>query len=291
MTEKPEISGNFTRFRFLSWGCGTQSTALGEMAVQGLTDPLDAVFTADTGWERQATYETRDHYAGRWREAGLPVYVLDAGDIQKDGAVEHIHIPFWTSDGGPLQRQCTKEFKLIPIKRAMREFAGYHPTDPPHPKPGEFEVWLGISLDEWTRAVDRKTGAPKRQKPAYQHERWPLLEMKLSRQDCIDWLDEQGLPVPVKSACVCCPYRLASEWIEMRDDAPEEFRAAVAFDEEHRHNPLAERGASTVDALYIYKNGPEALGEADLDADAERERRRYGTQIPLMLCESGYCWT
>lgn len=281
----------FPRFRFLSWGCGVQSTTLGEMAARGMLDPIDAIFTADTGWERQATYDMRDWYAARWRSMGVPVIVVPGGDIRIEGAEEHIHVPFWTNDGGPLQRQCTMQFKLIPTKRAMREFAGYHPTNPPHPKPKEFEVWLGISLDEWTRAVERKTGEPKRNPPQYQWERWPLLEMKMSRQDCIDWLTAEGLPVPPKSACVCCPYRMASEWIEMRDVAPDEFAAACAFDESNRHNPLAERGAaSTADELYIYKNGPAALATADLEGDAERERIKYGVQIPMMVCESGYCW-
>jgi len=257
------------------------------MSVQGILEPLDAIITSDTGFERQATYEVRDFYAARWRGMGQRVEIVDAGDIRELGAAEHIHIPFWTSDGGPLQRQCTRHFKLTPTKQWMREIAGYHATEPPHPRPREFEVWLGISLDEWTRA--------KRNPPAFQWERWPLLELKMTREDCIAWLQERGLPVPVKSACICCPYRRASEWIELREDAPDEFAAALAFDGQNRHNPLAERAASTADELYIYGGGgsrPEALATADLEGDAARERQRAsGFQIPMALCEGGYCWS
>lgn len=271
--------------RFLSWGCGVQSTVLGEMSARGELEPLDAVITADTGWERRATYEIRDFYAKRWREMGLHVEIVSVGDIRRLGATEHINIPFWTSSGGPLKRQCTFHFKIMPIRRRIREYLGYHPSNPPHPPANSAELWLGISLDEWTRA---KPGWVK-----FVAHRWPLLERKMARLDCVKWLESLCLPVPPKSACVCCPYRRASEWLEMREQAPDEFEAAVEFDEKNRHNPLAENGGSTADALYIYKSGnqPEPLISANLEADAMRERRRYGDiQIPMMFCESGHCW-
>lgn len=267
--------------RFLAWGCGVQSTTLGEMSAQGILEPLDAVITADTGWERQATYDMRDFYAERWREMGLRVEIAQGMDIRNQGAAEYFHIPFFTESGGPLRRQCTKYFKLIPCRRKMREIAGFHRSEPPHPRPGAFEVWLGISLDEWVRA--------KRNPPKYQRERWPLLERRITRGDCVAWLESQGLPVPVKSACVCCPYRRASEWIEMRDQAPQEFLDAIAFDEANRHTLWTDRDGGDADRIYVY-NRAEPLATADLEADAKRERRRYGVQIPMMLCESGYCW-
>jgi len=271
-------------YRFLSWGCGVQSTALGEMSAQGELDPLDAIITADTGWERQATYDARDFYMKRWQDMGMKVEIVSGGDIRQQGAAEHIHIPFWTSGGGPMRRKCTRHFKLTPTKRRFRELMGYHATNHPHPPPNSCEVWLGISLDEWTRAK------PSRIK--FMTSRWPLLEGRIDRQDCKDYLANLGLPIPPKSACVCCPFRNASEWITIREEAPEEFLAAVRFDELNRHNPLAETG-STADELYIYKRGAaaEALAEANLIADAARERQRFGTQIPMFICDSGYCWT
>jgi len=267
--------------RILSWGCGVQSTTLGEMSARGDLPRLDAILTSDTGWERQATYDIRDWYMARWRKMGMRVEVIAGGDVRREGAVEHVHIPFWTSDGGPLQRQCTRHFKITPIKRRSRELAGYHATLPPHPPPGIIETWLGISLDEYTRM--------KHSHVKFITHRYPLVGLRIDRQDCIEWLKERGLPVPVKSACIGCPYRRASEWLEMRKQAPEEFAAAVAFDEENRHNPLAERGGSTADELYVWKDGP--LVSADLELAAKHERVTYGFQAPMFVCESGYCWT
>jgi hypothetical protein len=264
--------------RALSWGCGVQSTTLAAMSTLGDLEPLDVVITADTGWERRVTYEARDFYAAWLQERGIRVEIVSGGNVRKLGAEEHIHIPFFTSDGGPLQRQCTSEFKIKPVKRRLRELAGYHATKKPDPAPGEIELWLGISWDEFERMKGSRV--------KFIEHRWPLIEHKMTRQDCVDYLISHDLPVPPKSACVGCPYRLASEWIEMRDSDPDEWREVVEFDEANRHNPLAVRGRSTADELYVYKRA-EPLATADLEADAEKERR--GKQAPLFVCDEGYC--
>lgn len=268
-------------FKSLSWGCGTQSTALAAMSALGDMPKLDAIITADTGWERKKTYEIRDFYKGWLEERGIPVYIVSSGNVRNDGAKEHIHIPFWTETGGPLRRQCTKDFKIDPIKRLLRTLLGYPLGKPPHPPAGSVEQWLGISLDEYQRMNSSRV--------QYIIHRYPLVEERITRQDCINYLDSKGLPIPIKSACIGCPYRQASEWLSMKKEAPEEWQEAVEFDEKNRHNPLATKtGGSTADRLYIYKNGKGIpLQMANLEADAERERK--SKQLPLILCESGYC--
>jgi len=269
------------KLTILSWGCGVQSTTIGEMSACGDLPPLDAILTADTGWESRATYEARDYYIDRWRKMGQRVEIVSGGDIRRDGAKEHIHIPFFTSDGGPLQRQCTHEFKIIPIKRRARELAGYDARKPPHPKPGAIECWLGISTDEWQRM--------KASRVRFMINHYPLIyhDPPMSRNDCIDYLSERGLLVPPKSACICCPYRRASEWLKMPHD---EFQDAVEFDEANRHNPLARRGGITADEIYLYKRAA-PLATADLESDAARERHDKQLSMLPHFCESGFCMT
>ena len=262
----------------LSWGCGVQSTTLAVMSALGDADPLDVVITADTGWERHATYEAREFYTAWLQERGMRVEIVSAGNIRRLGAVEHIHMPFFTSNGGPLLRKCTGYHKILPIKRRLRELAGYHATQPPHPPAGTIELWLGISWDEWERM--------KKSRVKFIVHRWPLIEGKTTRNACIDYLEAHDLPVPVKSACIGCPYRQASEWADMRDTSPDEWAEVVAFDEANRHNPLADRGKRSAGALFVYSRA-KPLATADLDTDAARERR--GKQPPLFVCEEGYC--
>jgi hypothetical protein len=279
-------------FRVLSWGVGMQSTVLGVKSALGQLERLDAIITADTLWERRATYEVRDFYMRWFADHDLPVYIVSAGSVLEQGAREHVHIPFWTANGGPLGRQCTVHFKIEPIRRKTRELLGLHPSNPPHPKKNAVESWVGFSMDELQRAKGSDV--------AYICQRWPLLEHTMSRQDCERFLIGLGLPIPVKSACIGCPYRSALDWVEMAEQAPEEFEQACKFDEENRHNPLKSDG-STETALYIFKDAgghPRPLREAFLDGTlqrmAERQRRAARDQLALFdladaMCGEGVC--
>ena len=264
-------------YKALSWGCGVQSTAMAVMSELGDLEPVDIVITADTGWERKATYEARDFYADWLRNHGVNVEILQTGNILTDRNT-HTDMPFWTASGGPLRRQCTGEFKIHPIKRRVRELLGYDARNAPHPPANSVEMWLGISLDEFTR-MNQST-------VKFIVNRYPLIEKLITRNDCIDYLEAHDLPVPVKSACIGCPYRAASGWIEMRDQAPDEFTDAVTFDRDIR-NQRARPGLND-DMVYVYKKA-EPLASADLETDAAHERK--GKQLPLMICESGYCMT
>ena len=279
-------------FRVLSWGVGVQSTVLGVKSSLGQLERLDAIITADTLWERRATYEARDFYMRWFADHDLPVYVVSAGSVLQMGAREHVHIPFWTENGGPLMRQCTVHFKIEPIRHKTRELLGFHPSNQPHPKRNAVESWVGFSMDELQRAKGSDV--------AYICQRWPLLEHTMSRQDCERFLVGLGLPIPVKSACIGCPYRSALDWIEMAEQAPEEFEQACKFDEDNRHNPLKSDG-STAMALYIFKDAdghPRPLREAFQDGTLQRmaERRRQAARDQLALfdladamCGEGVC--
>lgn len=264
--------------RVLSWGCGVQSTTLAVMSALGDLERLDVIMTAETHWERRVTYKVRGFYIKWLKERGVRVEIVSGGNVRWDGAAEHIHIPFWTSNGGPLRRQCTREFKIRPMKHRIRELLQFHRSDPPHPPAMSVEQWLGISWDESERMKDSRV--------RYIVNRWPLIEKRMSRGECIKYLEDRDLPVPISSACIGCPYRLASSWLEMSENSPEEFGEAVEFDRLNRHNPLAVCGGSTSDELFIYKHGG-PLEDADLEADAKRERA--GKQLPLFVCESGHC--
>lgn len=117
---------------------------------------------------------------------------------------------FVDGSGGMLRRQCTKEYKIRPIQKKVRELAGKRITT----------LWLGISVDEAIRMKESRV--------KYIAHRYPLaMEHRMTRQDCLGWLERQGYARPPRSACIGCPYRRNSEW---RALAPDEFADAVAFD-------------------------------------------------------------
>lgn len=122
-----------TPYRVLSWGCGLQSTTLGEMSARGDLPRLDLIITADTKWEREVTYKTRAFYSDRWRKMGMRVEIVTIGNVREQGAEGHIHIPFFTDGGGPMRRQCTPHFKDISDAQAHPRDTWVSPQQGPGP--------------------------------------------------------------------------------------------------------------------------------------------------------------
>lgn len=218
-----------TTIRTLSLGAGVQSTALLALAADGVIDSFDAAIFSDTGWEPAEVYDHLDRIVAEIAEpAGIPVHRVSNGHIRDDALnPEHrfASMPLFTvnDDGshGMARRQCTNEYKLVPIKREVRRLLGYpHPTRVPTGV--HAEVAIGISTDEIGRARDSDV--------RYMHNTFPLLDLGMSRADCVRYLASKGFGHTPKSACVGCPFSGNRRWRQMRDQAPEEFADAVEFD-------------------------------------------------------------
>ena len=259
-------------YRFLSWGGGVQSTVLAVMAARGDIPPVDAIIHSDTGFERTKTLETIAWYSSWLKSAGQNVLITRSEKDIRDNAA-HMHMPLWSESGGPLRRQCTVEFKLIPLKRAMRTYAGYTESTHPHPTHAQFTVLLGISWDESERMNNSRIG--------YMRNIWPLISKRMTRTDCKSYLTDLGLPVPVKSSCIACPYRDASTWLEIKNERTDDFNVAVEFDLGVR-NILQDDGKK--DNLFIYRTSV-PLSEVDLLVEIQKERN--SKQLPLFC--NGYC--
>lgn len=217
--------------RLLSLGAGVQSTTALILAATGELEPLDGAIFSDTGWEPKAVY---DHLDRIEREvagpAGIPIYRVRAseGGIRAD-ALDPEHrfamMPLFVKgpDGklGMARRQCTSEYKMKPIKAQVRQLLGYpHPT--PVPKGIYAEQWIGISRDEFHRAKDSDV--------KYARNRFPLLDLDLTRRDCTRLLHQHGFETTPKSACIGCPFHGNAAWRNLRDNHPDEWTDAVEFD-------------------------------------------------------------
>lgn len=207
----------------LSLGAGVQSSTMALMAAAGEITPMpDCAIFADTGWEPAAVYRQLD-----WLMPQLPfpVHIVSAGNI-RDGLVAGSKGHRWASisafvEGGiPIRRQCTKEYKIVPIRRKVHELLGI--VGRRSPKEPAAMQWIGISWDEASRM-----------KPAYERwwaNRWPLIELRMSRWDCLRWLERHGYPAPPKSSCIGCPFHDNALWRDMKINRPQEFADAVEID-------------------------------------------------------------
>lgn len=217
--------------RILSLGAGVQSTTLALMACDGTLPDLNAAIFADTGWEPKAVYEQVDRLEAELNRVGIPLYRVSNGDLRHDSinpAHRFASVPYFVRNpngsNGMGRRQCTYEYKLRPIMRKCRELLGAKPPDyRTVPRGRVAEQWVGFSTDEIHRANDKRENL-------YTRRRFPLLELGISRKDCERYLRRVGWGHTAKSACIGRPFHGNRQWREMRDNRPEEWDDAVAFD-------------------------------------------------------------
>ena len=242
----------------ISLGAGVQSTVMALMAAKGEIGPMpDICIFADTQWEPVGVYSHLDWLEQEihWLTTGkMETKRVTAGNIRED------HINGVNTTGGefssmPLfggkgmgRRQCTNEYKIQPLRKAVRRLLGI--AKGKHVKPDTVvDMWIGISTDEATRMK------PSRDK--WMNHRWPLIEMDMSRQNCIEWFAREypGRTLE-KSACIGCPFHNDALWREMKISDPDSFADAVDFDKAIRGKGKGE------DAQYLHRSF-KPLGEVD----------------------------
>lgn len=279
------------RLRALSLGAGVQSTTMALMAAHEEIGPMpDCAIFADTGWEPKAVYDHLDWLMSP-NVLPFPVHIVSAGNIREQLAAaadghRWASIPAFTKTVTPagtemevfdeddngetiaigtrrtrketvsigmIRRQCTTEFKIVPIVRKVRELAGL--TRKRSPAFPVVEQWIGISTDEIIRA--------KPSFEAWQIKRFPLLEKRMSRADCLAWLARHNYPTPPKSACIGCPFHDNARWRHMRDHDPDAWLDAVEVDRSIRTGLRGIRGE-----VFLHRSAA-PLDEADLSTLAD----------------------
>ncbi len=228
--------------RVLSLGGGVQSTVMCLMADRGMfrdshtqapITPDFAVFS-DTDWEPRSVYETVEWIRS---QVSFPVLTVSNGrSLRRDVAkgINHqgrpwLNIPVFLvneqgKDGRNNWRQCTMNYKVLPIQRKVRQMLGVR-VGRPVPAETKVEMWLGISADEMQRLKGSN-------EPWIEH-RFPLVEdIPMGREDCLTWFRE-NYPGRIlgRSACIGCPFRNASSWVSVRKSDPVGFAEAVQIDQ------------------------------------------------------------
>lgn len=270
----------------LALGAGVQSTTLALLGADGTLPRPDMAIFADTGWEPRSVYEHLDRL-----EAVLPFPVVrvSSGNLRDDlldPGRRYASIPAFVRnpDGsdGMGRRQCTSEYKLKPIRRKVRELLGAAPPDCRRVPGGRVaEQWVGFSVDEVHRANRQKDSDGVR----YLSVRYPLLDLGMTRKDCERWLRVRGWSSVAKSACIGCPYHGNRAWRELRDERPDEWADAVAFDagirssaggEQYLHRSRRPLDLAPIDRVTSHEWRGRQVDLLDLVADAEADAEEEG---------------
>lgn len=280
-----------TKWNVLNLGAGVQSSCLALMAAKGEITPMpDFAVFADTQAEPRSVYDWLD-----WLEKQLPfpVYRVTKGNLTDDS----LEVKIRKSDGprskagdetirrliplfgimpngdrtAAIGRKCTSDYKVAPIVKEIRSRCEI--------KRGESEVqvtqWIGISFDE----MQRMRGAAHQ----WTQHRWPLVENRMRRHDCLEWMRQNGYPEPPRSACYYCPFHSDAEWRRLRDEDPDYFERAIQFDKDIRAKYKAHDPTMLME-VYLH-NSCKPLGEIDFDSDEQKGQQVWDFQAE---CE-GMC--
>lgn len=189
--------------RFLSYSGGVESTTM--LALFG--GDASAIF-ADTGWEHAALYSWLDEVEAktgqqiiRVRREGetLPQYIERAR--------------YYPSD---LSRFCTRMFKIEPIDAFLKSHT-------------PCELLIGLNADETGRTGNHGCI----EGVTY---RYPLIEMGITRDRCIEILTERDLlprfpSYMQRGGCVGCFWKRKSEFQRMAIESPDEADSVAELEE------------------------------------------------------------
>ena len=218
-----------SNLNIISLGAGVQSSVMALMAARGELTPMPAAAVfADTQWEPRSVY---DHLDWLEQELPFPTYRVTQGDLRADALDNGIFaaVPFHVlnPDGtkGFARRTCTNNYKIKPLRRKMRELAGLAKGQ--RSKGIAVSSWIGISTDE---AIRMKPSLEK-----WCENRWPLIEKRMSRGDCMAWFNREYPDRSLsKSSCIGCPFHSNEQWRAIKQTA--DWHDAVEFDRLSRRN-------------------------------------------------------
>ncbi|HEU0021676.1 MAG TPA: hypothetical protein VFR55_08400 [Dehalococcoidia bacterium] len=260
----------------LSMGWGVQSWTLAAMSALGELPRLDYVVHADTGHEAAKTYE----HAAKWtpwlEERGIKVVTVQAPntDVVIPGVTserQSMEIPAFSlnqtdNSRGQIRRQCTNRWKIQPVRKFLRTLG---PA-----RPGAFALWMGISLDEWHRMKDSDV--------KYIRHVYPLVDGRITRSECVAWLEQHQLDIPARSSCVFCPYATKAEWHHRKQLGGADWDHAVEID-------LAVRHQRPGYELFVHSSRLPLAQAVSIPED------HGATQLTLTesepSCDSGYCFS
>lgn len=220
--------------RVISLGGGVQSTVMCLLAEQNAfgVKPDYAIF-ADTRWEPSNVYENIEWLR---TQVSFPIIITDNGRSLREDVINGVNaqgnpwmtLPVYLIDkkgesSGINWRQCTKNYKLDPIRRKVQELLGVRPRQSISPETN-IEMWLGITPDEALRVKPSRNWWIKH--------RYPLIDdFPITRNECLQWFAEHYPDRRLgRSACVGCPFRSSSSWLDVKSSDPELYEEAVRID-------------------------------------------------------------
>lgn len=247
----------------LTYGGGTNSSAiLVELIKRGYEPPAAIVF-ADTGAEMPHTYahiKIMSEYAA---QSGFPrITIIRSHQKSKAGGLYEMSLRSRMLPAAAYgDKACSVQFKIEPVDLFASLLFGHE---------SEYTSIIGYDLDEIGRA---DSGARKNDKP-FKKLWFPLIEWEMGRDECVQSLVEAGLPPAGKSSCFMCPNMRPHEIKKLAAAYPELMVRAIALEDaaaERRQEDGKQSGIYGLGRTWRWKDliaTDDMFGFTDLNRDA-----------------------
>jgi len=238
----------------MSMGAGVQTTACLLKYHERYKDGW--VIFSDTGDEKPETYWYIKEYIKPFCE-DMKLRFVTVGHRKGISLSEYC----FDKKTLPLKRHrwYTRQFKVRPINKWLREH-GARPKSP-------FYIDIGFSMDE----ARRMHGGHNEIKSVVKQ--YPLIDDRLSREDCYKIIRDFGWPIPVKSGCDFCMFNNVGHFRELARTRPERFAEIVRMEKNDQYYPkfpLMGKGKPTLESI---------LDQKSIEDYPDEE-----------MCEDGYCF-
>lgn len=198
----------------LSFGGGVQSSAIILLIKDKILPKPDIIVHSDTGSELPETENIVRRFQQISEELGIPFFIVRSH-------LGKLHEHYLSKQSVPVVgfRSCTDNFKIAPQRRLFRKIVGKGN--------GKILVncWLGITTDESHREIQSEV--------QWITNSFPLLQLNLSRKDCIEINQSHKLTI-TKSGCFNCPYGGKKWFVNLYNNHPDLFKICVQMEKEYQ---------------------------------------------------------
>jgi len=275
--------------RVLSLGAGVQSSTLALMIEQGELPPIDVAIFADVKGEPKKVYDWLEYL--KKKITSYPIHVVTWRDLKQDildaskGEYKAFTAPFFTKNietgkKGMLRRQCTNSYKVQPVIQEIRKLLGLKKGE--KRKAGtQVELLMGISQDEIVRMRKNQLN--------YITNEYPLVDKKMTRKDCLQWLEDNFYPTPPRSACTFCPYHSNKEWLDIKNGDQDEWKEIVAMDRAIRNQERFKeknKDQEVIDEIFLHRS---CLPIDEVDFENEKNKDQLDFNFGMLNECEGMC--
>ena len=206
----------------VSYGGGTDSTAmLIELTKRQIN--VDLILFADTGGEKPHTYKYIKLFNDWLIKHDMPEITI-VQKVRRSGELHTLEENCLECNMLPSIaygfKSCSQKFKIQPQDKFCNN---WQPAKDHWKSGGKITKFIGYDADEPQRAQIYESDK-------YDYN-YPLIEWDLGRDECVEIIKNEGLPLPDKSACFFCPSSKIHEIRNLKTQYPELAARAISMEE------------------------------------------------------------